>query len=205
MVPAFPFRYIPHGTQQQEDTLCSELLLVFRALASHFLPSFELLRFIFETAIRLNLIELVLLLSLRRDPDMLGAVGHGKGTFRGSGLQESHKDHRSRADRMSESKVLAGLFVPLELGLLHEEGIGAIPTRCFDQFPPSNHTLSDQAHRQPSKGGNCRCWATSVCVKYLKIKCLAQNDAGEPVRGRDSLEGRVHKWSSGLNAEKLSE
>lgn len=84
---------------------------------------------------------------------MLNVVSHGKGTIWGGGLQESQEDHSSGAERMTEGQVLTGLLIPLELGLLYEEGLGAIPTRCFDRIRIGDGTMDSQEHRQPQQKG----------------------------------------------------
>jgi hypothetical protein len=90
MVPLFPLRHTANGIQQQK-TLSSELPRFFRALASRLLPqSFELFRFIFRTAVRLDLVgpEPFFPLGL----NVLSAVGHGKGTIQGGGLRQSQEE-----------------------------------------------------------------------------------------------------------------
>src|SRR6266852_6936405 len=154
MVPAFPLRHTSAATQQNEDTLSAGLPRLFPASVSQLLPrSFELFRFIFRAAIWLDLLKAELLLPLGRHPHRLSVVGHGKGTIRGSGLQKSQEDRRPRAERTGQGEGLAGLLVPLEFGLLHEEGVFIIPAGCFDGVGIGEWTSGSQYHRQPLQGG----------------------------------------------------
>jgi hypothetical protein len=106
--------------------------------------SFELLRFNFRNAVRLNRAEPELLLPLRRRPNRLSMVGNRKGTGWGGGLQKPHEDHRSWAERTSEGEVLVRFFVPLQLAPLDEEGMLVIPARRFDRVGIGNGTLHQE-------------------------------------------------------------
>ena len=74
---------------------------------------------------------------------MLSAVGHGKRAIRG-GLKKTQEDRGSRSERTSEGEVFTGFFIPFQLGLLHEEGLGAVPTGYFDGIEISDWTLGSQ-------------------------------------------------------------
>jgi hypothetical protein len=84
MVPLFPLRHTTAPIQQGGSHILSGLF------SRSFEPcnrSFDLLRFIFRTALWLDLLQPELLLSFRRAPDRLGTVRHGKRTIRGGGQQ----------------------------------------------------------------------------------------------------------------------
>ena len=100
MVPLFPLRHTANGIQQQK-TLSSELPRFFRALASRLLPqSFELFRFIFRTAVRLDLVESEPFFPLGRGPNVLSAVGRGTERSREVGCS-------SRKKKVLESKTFS--------------------------------------------------------------------------------------------------
>jgi hypothetical protein len=71
------------------------------------------------------------LLSVGCHSDVLRLVGHGEGAILGDGLQKSQKDQGSRAEASREGQVFPSRFIPPEFGLLYEEGLSTIPTRCF--------------------------------------------------------------------------
>ena len=54
---------------------------------------------------------------------------------------------------MGEGEVLAGFFVTFELAVLHEEGMRAIPTGCFDRVGIDSETLGSQRRWKPLPGG----------------------------------------------------
>ncbi len=121
-------------------------------LTSHFLPwSFEL-GLICRNTVGSDSLEPELLLSLVGDPNWLSMVRHGRGTTWRRGLQETEKDHRSTARCMGEGEVLAGFFVTFELAVLHEEGMRAIPTGCFDRVGIDSGMLGSQRRRKPLQG-----------------------------------------------------
>ncbi len=150
---------------------------LFPTLASHFLPcSFEL-GLICRNTVGSDLLEPELLLSLAGDPNWLSMVSHRRGTTWRSGLQETEKDHRSAARCMGEGEILAGFFVTFELALLHEEGMRAIPTGCFDRVGIDSGTLGSQRRWNPYRGE----------LQLPCHRCLARRVENKPLSGQRTL------------------
>lgn len=149
-VPLFPFRNSGSRIQHEVHTLLPWTPAPPSRLGVYRSPSsLSLFFFIDQIAVRLDLLEAELLLSVQSDSYGLSSVGHGKGTFGGSGLQKSQKNHRPWRKGTAEGKVLAALFLPFELRLLYEKHVGDIPSGDLDGIGIANQTLFGQQHREP--------------------------------------------------------
>ena len=65
---------------------------------------------------------------VRRNTEVLGMVSHRKRSIRRTGLEKAQENHGTGAEGVTEREALTSLFVPLEIGLLDEERLSAVPT-----------------------------------------------------------------------------
>ena len=83
----------------------------------------------------------------------LHLISHGKRSLARIGLQEPQENHGTGMEGVVQGEVLPGFFIPLKLGLLHEENLVAIPARCFDGVDTGDGTLDCPEQAQPPQIG----------------------------------------------------